>query len=46
MIKTRLVWILTGLAALVTVVLILFLPNPHDLSVGKAKVEQLLLKLA
>ncbi|MFC1875497.1 hypothetical protein ACFLY3_05070 [Chloroflexota bacterium] len=39
--KTRLVWILTGLAALVTVVLILFLPNPHDLSVGKAKVEQL-----
>ncbi|MFC2026926.1 hypothetical protein ACFLUX_03040 [Chloroflexota bacterium] len=39
--KTRLVWILTGLAALVTVVLILFLPNPHDLSVGRAKVEQL-----
>jgi len=39
--KTRLVWILTGLVVLVTVVLILFLPNPHDLLVGKAKVEQL-----
>jgi hypothetical protein len=41
MIKTRLLWILTGLAALVAVALILFLPNPHDLSVEKAKVEQL-----
>jgi hypothetical protein len=41
MIKTRLVWILTGLAALVTVTLILFLPNQDDLSVGQAKVEQL-----
>jgi hypothetical protein len=41
MIKTRLVWILTGLAALVTVALILFLPNQDDLSVGQAKVEQL-----
>jgi hypothetical protein len=41
MIKTRLVWILAGLAALVTVTLILFLPNQGDLSVGKAEVEQL-----
>lgn len=41
MIKTRLVWILTGLAALVTVALILFLPSPQDLAVGRAKMEEL-----
>ncbi len=41
MIKTRLVWILTGLAALVAVALILFLPSPQDLAVGRAKMEEL-----
>ena len=41
MIKKRLVWILTGLAALVAVALILLLPNPHDLAVGKVKYETL-----
>jgi hypothetical protein len=39
--KKRLFWILTGLAALVTVALILLLPNQQDSSVGKAEVEQL-----
>lgn len=39
--KTRLVWILAGLATLVAVALILFLPNPHDLAVGKVKYETL-----
>ncbi|MFC2026538.1 hypothetical protein ACFLUX_01005 [Chloroflexota bacterium] len=40
MTKTRLSWILAGLAALVAVALILFLPNTSDLKVGKAQVEQ------
>ena len=39
--KTRVVWILTGLTALVAVVVILLLPNPHDLAVGKVKYETL-----
>lgn len=39
--KTRLVWIVMSLAALVTVAVILLLPNPHDLSARKLKVEQL-----
>jgi len=39
--KTRLVWILTILAALVTVAVILFMTSQNDLSVGKARVEQL-----
>jgi len=39
--KTRLVWILTGLAALVAVAVLLILPNPHDLAVGKVKYETL-----
>jgi hypothetical protein len=41
MIKTRLVWILIGLVALVTVALILFLPSQDGLSVARAGVEQL-----
>ena len=39
--KTRLVWILTGLGALVAVALMLLVPNPHDLAVGKVKYETL-----
>lgn len=39
--KTRLVWILTILAALVTVAVILFITSQNELSEGKAKVEQL-----
>jgi hypothetical protein len=41
MMKIRLVWILTGLAALATVAVILFMTSQNGLSVGKAKVEQL-----
>jgi hypothetical protein len=39
--KTRLIWILAGLAALIVVALILFLPNSQDLSLGKTKIEKL-----
>ena len=39
--KTRLIWVLAGLTALALVLLIVFWPNPEDLAVGKAKVEQL-----
>ncbi len=39
--KIRLVWILAGVVALALVLLIAFWPNAEDLSVGKAKVEQL-----
>ena len=41
MTKTRLAWILTGLAVLVAVVLILLLPRLHDLAVGRARIEEL-----
>jgi hypothetical protein len=39
--KIRLVWILAGVVAVALILLIAFWPNAEDLSVGKAKVEQL-----
>jgi hypothetical protein len=41
MIKTRLVWILTVLVALVAVAVILFLTSQNELSLRRARVEQL-----